>query len=42
MLQLLVSTFYQVGDKIGYVLSRAFIVLFLLMLLYATIKYVKE
>lgn len=36
------SSFYKVGDSLGFFFSRFFIVLFLLMLLYATFKYVKR
>ncbi|UYQ92775.1 hypothetical protein MKQ68_22095 [Chitinophaga horti] len=36
------STFYQVGDKIGFIMCWVTIIAFTLMLLYATVKYVKK
>jgi hypothetical protein len=36
------TTFYQVGDMIGFIGCWVTIIAFALMLLYATVKYVKK
>lgn len=36
------TTFYQIGDNIGFIGCWVTIIVFALMLLYATVKYVKK